>query len=50
MNYKNVSDEEVRRLIKEIVTELEVGEITDSNRETMIAFLKFLIGLKPTAG
>jgi len=49
MDYEDISDEEVRRLFKEQAPDLEVGEITDSNRETVIAFLRFFVGLMPMA-
>jgi hypothetical protein len=50
MDYEHLSDEEIGRLIKQMVPELEIGEITDDNRQTVIAFLKLLVGLNPTAG
>jgi len=48
MDYENMSDEKIHRLFKEAVPDLEIGEITDYNRETVVAFLKFLMGSIPT--
>jgi len=48
MDDENMSDEEIHCLFKEAVPDLEIGEITDSNRETVVAFLKFSIGSIPT--
>ena len=49
MDYENISDKEVCRLLKQAVPKLEIGEMTDSNRETVIAFLRFFVGLMPMA-
>jgi hypothetical protein len=43
MGYENISDEEVCRLLKQTVPKLEIGEITDSNRETVMVFLRVLL-------
>jgi len=43
VDYEAISDEEVRRLLKQTAPDLEIGEITDSNRETVVAFLKFFL-------
>jgi len=43
MDRENVSDEEVCRLLKQAAPHLEIGEITDSNREIVIPFLAFLL-------
>ena len=48
MDYENMSDEEIHRLFKEAAPDLEIGEIMDYNRETVVAFLKFLMGSIPT--
>ena len=44
MDYENMSDEELYSLLKERVPAVAetVGEVNDSNREKLIAFLKFL--------
>jgi hypothetical protein len=42
MDYENIPDEEVRRLLKQTAPDLEIGELADSNRETVVAFLRFL--------
>ncbi len=43
MDYETISDEEVRRLLKQTAPDLEIGELTDSNRETVVAFLRFFL-------
>jgi hypothetical protein len=43
MDYENISDKEVCRLLKQAVPKLEIGEMTDSNRETVMVFLRFLL-------
>ncbi len=43
MDYESISDEEVRRLLKQTAPDLEIEEITDSNRETVVAFLRFFL-------
>jgi hypothetical protein len=43
MDYETISDEEVRRLLKQTAPDLEIEEITDSNRETVVAFLRFFL-------
>jgi len=43
MEYETISDEEVRRLLRQTAPDLEIGEITDTNRETVVAFLKFFL-------
>jgi hypothetical protein len=43
MDYENISDEDVRRLLSQTAPDLEIGEITDSNRETVVAFLRFFL-------
>jgi hypothetical protein len=43
MDYETVSDEEVCRLLKQKVPHLEIGEITDANRETVMIFLTFFL-------
>ena len=43
MEYETISDEEVRSLLKQTAPDLEIGEITDTNRETVVAFLKFFL-------
>lgn len=43
MDYENMSDKEVCHLLKQAVPNLEIGEITDSNRETVMAFLRVLL-------
>jgi len=43
VDYENISDEEVCRLLKQAVPHLGIGEITDSNRETVMVFLRFLL-------
>ena len=41
MDYKKISDRELSRLLKERMPEKKAPEVTDYNRQTMIAFLKF---------
>ncbi len=43
MDYENISDKEVCHLLKQAVPNLEIGEITDSNRETVMVFLRVLL-------
>ncbi len=43
MDYESISDEDVRRLLRQTAPDLEIGEITDSNRETVVAFLRFFL-------
>ena len=43
MEYETISDEEVHRLLKQTAPDLEIGEITDTNRETVVAFLRFFL-------
>ncbi len=43
MDYENISDDDVRRLLRQTAPDLEIGEITDSNRETVVAFLRFFL-------
>ncbi|HUJ69934.1 MAG TPA: hypothetical protein VLW86_10460 [Syntrophorhabdales bacterium] len=43
MEYETISDEEVRLLLKQTAPDLEIGEITDTNRETVVAFLRFFL-------
>ena len=45
MDHESVPDEEISRLSMQTVPNLEIGEITDSNRETVIAFLRFFLRL-----
>jgi hypothetical protein len=44
MNYEEMSDEELQLLLTETAPQVHVEEVTDCNRETVIAFLKLLIG------
>ena len=41
MDYENISDRELSRLLKERIPEKKAPEVTDYNRQTLIAFLKF---------
>ena len=43
MGYKNRSDKEVCRLLKRAVPNIVIGEITNSNRETVMPFLRVLL-------
>jgi len=40
-DYENISDTELSRLLAERIPDKKVPEVTDYNRQTMIAFLKF---------
>ena len=44
MDYEKISDRELSRLLEERVPEKNAPEVTDYNRQTMIAFLKFYSG------
>ena len=41
IDYEKISDTELSRLLKETTPEKKTPEVTDYNRQTMIAFLKF---------
>ena len=43
MDYENISDEEVCRLLKQAAPHVKIGEITDSNRELVVPFLRVLL-------
>jgi hypothetical protein len=45
VDYESIPDKEVRCLLKERAPDLEIGEIRDSDRETVIAFLKYFLRL-----
>ena len=40
-DYEKISDRELSRLLEERMPEKKAPEVTDYNRQTMIAFLKF---------
>jgi hypothetical protein len=40
-DYEKISDRELCRLLEERIPDKKVPEVTDYNRQTMIAFLKF---------
>jgi hypothetical protein len=43
MDYQDMSDEELWLLLTETAPRMHVEDVTDSNRETVIAFLKLLL-------
>lgn len=41
-DYESLSNKDIQRIVREELPELEIDEVNDFNRETVIAYLKIL--------